>query len=329
MSLLWRDTLTVKTLEGLSLPVGVLSLNPAVDMTYEFSRLVEDQKVHAVATRFDPGGNGVNVTRALQRLATPARNYCVIAGEIGQLLKRLAAGQMDDVDYEQVRGETRINGTFIGHSPRVQYEVSGLGPDIPPLQLDELLARFVKYSAKGMGVLTGSLQQTLPLTLYAELTRRIKQAGGRVMVDAHNEALRSVLGTEPFLIKPNRYELETVLGRSLNALHTVAEAARRLQRRGIEYVCVSLGRDGALLVGPDNSYYAEAPKVAVFSSVGAGDSMVAALLAVFSRGGMPQEALRLGVACATGTVSKPGTELFSVTDVDNYYERVTVRCLDI
>ncbi len=321
--------MTVKTLEGLSLPVGVLSLNPAVDMTYEFSRLIEDQKVHAVATRFDPGGNGVNVTRALQRLATPARNYCVIAGEIGQLLKRLAVGQMDDVHYEEVRGETRINGTFIGHVPRVQYEVSGIGPDIPASQLDELLAHFVEYSAKGIGVLTGSLQQALPLTLYAELTQRIKLLDGRVVVDAHNEALCSVLDRGPFLIKPNRYELETVLGRSLDGLHTVAEAARRLQHQGIQYVCVSLDRDGALLVGPDNSYYAAAPKVAVFSSVGAGDSMVAALVAVFSRDGTPQEALRLGVACATGTVGKSGTELFSVADVGNYYERVSVRCLDI
>ena len=95
----------------------------------------------------------------------------------------------------------------------------------------------------------------------------------------------------------------------------MATEARKLQRRGVEYVCASLGSDGALLVGPDNCHYAAAPKVPVLSSVGAGDSMVAALVAAF--------------ACAVGTVSQPGTELFSTTDVDNYFDGIVVRCLDI
>ncbi len=102
---------------GEALPIGVLSLNPAVDMTYEIPRLLEDQKAHAVATRFDPGGNGINVGRALKRLNTPAQSYCVAGGEIGQLLQRLLRDQLDWVDCEEVAGETRINGTFIdaGH----------------------------------------------------------------------------------------------------------------------------------------------------------------------------------------------------------------------
>ncbi len=321
--------MTVELLSEPSRPVGVLSPNPAVDMTYEFPRLKEDQKVHAVATRFDPGGNGINVARALKRLATPARNYCVVAGEIGQLLKRLADGQMDDVDYEEVAGETRINGTFIGRTPHVQYEVSGIGPEIPPSQFNDLLNRFVAYSANGFGVLTGSLQQALPLTLYAELARRIQSAGGQVVVDSHDDALRNALDAQPFLIKPNRYELESLLGCSFDNIETAASEARKIQRGGVEYVCVSLDGEGALLVGPDNSYHAAAPEVVVLSSVGAGDSMVAALVAAFARNATPEDALRLGVACAAGTVSQPGTALFSAADVDNYFNAIALRCLDI
>jgi len=312
-----------------ALPIAVLSPNPAVDITYEFPQLIVDQKVHAVATRFDPGGNGINVGRALKRLGTAAQNHCVAAGEIGQLLKRLIADQMDDVDYEEVAGETRINGTFIGRSPRVQYEVSGIGPEIPPSQLNEMLGRFVEHSGKGFGVLTGSLQQELPPTLYADLAARIGERGGRVVVDSHDEALRYAIEAKPFLIKPNRYELEILLGCSLDSTEAVAADARKLQRRGVEYVCVSLGDEGALLVGPDNSYHANAPEVLVLSSVGAGDSMVAALVAAFARGATLQEALQLGVACAAGTVSQPGTELFSATDLDNYLDGITVRCLNI
>jgi len=321
--------LTVQILKGKPQPIGVLSLNPAVDMTYEIRRLLEDQKVQAEATRFDPGGNGINVGRALKRLETAAQNYCVIAGEIGGLLKRLLAGQLDGVDCEEVDGETRINGTFIEQSPRVQYEVSGIGPEIPPSQLNELLGRFVEHSAKGFGVLTGSLQPTLPPTLYADLVCRIAEGGGRVVVDSHDEALRCAIDSHPFLIKPNRHELEVLLGRPLDSIDAVATEARALQRRGVEYVCVSLGDDGALLTGPDNTYHAGAPVVEVRSSVGAGDSMVAALVVAFAHGAMAQEALQLGIACAAGTVSQPGTELFSSKDVEHYLDGIAVRCLDI
>jgi len=316
-------------LSGDSLPIGVLSLNPAVDMTYEIPQLLEEQKAHAVSTRFDPGGNGINVGRALKRLATPAQNYCVTGGEIGLLLKRLLQNQLDHIDNEEVDGETRINGTLIELSPRQQYEVNGIGPEIPPSQLNELLERFVDHSARGFGVLTGSLQRTLPPTLYADLARRIREAGGQAVVDSHDEALRHAIDAEPFLIKPNRHELETLLGCILDDLDKVANEARKLQQQGVNYVCVSLDGDGALLTGPDNSYYASTPDVVVRSSVGAGDSMVAAMVAAFAHGLDAPEALRLGIACAAGTVSQPGTELFTSVDVENYFPGISVRHLDI
>ncbi len=102
----------------LPVPIAVLTLNPAVDMTYEIDRLLPDQKVHASATRHDPGGNGINV----------ARGFCVLAGEIGNLLERLLRQQIDTLTFERVDGETRINGTAIEHHSGAQYEISGLGP---------------------------------------------------------------------------------------------------------------------------------------------------------------------------------------------------------
>ena len=316
-------------LSDVALPIGVLTLSPAVDITYEISRLVANEKVHALSNRLDPGGNGLNVGRALKRLDTASHGYCVTAGNVGHLLQRLLAGQLDNVDYEDVAGETRINATAIEHTQQVQYEVCAIGPAIPPSQLDALLQRFVTHSIKGFGVLTGSLPQGISSRLYADVARRIRDGGGRAVVDAHDEALRYAIDARPFLIKPNRCELEALVGQSLTSLEAVATEARRLHRSGIDYVCISMGSDGALLVGPDNSYHATAPAVEVRSYIGAGDTMVAALLAAFARGAEAQEALRLAVACATGTVVQPGTELFSASDVDGYLKGVTVRSLDI
>ena len=86
-----------------------------------------------------------------------------------------------------------------------------------------------------------------------------------------------------------------------------AEEGRRLQQQGVTYVCVSLGGEGAILVGPEKAYHAAAPQVRVRSTVGAGDALVGGLVAAFARGQDQADALRLGVCCGSGTAQKPGT----------------------
>ena len=310
-------------------PISVLSLNPSLDMTYEVSSLLEDQKAHALATRYDPGGNGINVGRALKRLDTLAHNYCVIAGEIGQLLHRLLGHHLDVVQVEEVAGETRINGTVLERESRVQYEVSGIGPPIPDSQLQTLLDLVTERSHFGFGVLTGSLQKGLSSHLYAELVEKIHAGGGRAVVDAHDEVLRHAVEAGPFLIKPNRHELETLLGQELASIEDVATQARKLQRRGVTYVCVSLGAEGALLTGPDNTHLATAPDVPVDSTVGSGDSLVAGMLAAFAHNSTAEKALCQGVACGAGTVQQAGTELFDSAQLPDLLARVGLRQLDI
>ncbi len=309
--------------------VAILTLNPAVDITYTVPSLIADQKAHAVSTRFDPGGNGINVGRGLKRLGIPSDSFCVTAGETGHLFERLLAGHLDTTHYERVEGETRINGTILEQKSGIQYEVSGIGPAIPPRQLDSLLDDFVKHAGRGFGILTGSIHPDLPTGLYADLVLRILEAGGLPVVDTHHESLRRAIIARPFLIKPNRHELETLVGHDLRTPEKVAEQARHIQQQGIDYVCVSLGADGALLTGPENSLYAEALKVKVQSTVGAGDSMVAGLLAAFVHGLSAADTLRLAVACSGGTVEQPGTELFSADTTAELMENITIKEMNI
>ena len=309
--------------------IAVLTLNPAVDMTYEIERLIPDQKVHARATRYDPGGNGINVARALKRLQCAAHTFCVLAGETGNFLERLLRSQIDTLTFERVPGETRINGTAIERHTGAQYEISGVGPAIPHTVLERLLDSFVATADGGLGVLTGTLQPDLPEDLYATLTRRIRDQGGRPVVDAQGTQLRAAVAAKPYLIKPNHYELAQLAGRALDGVEEVAAEARRLQRSGIDLVCVSLGARGAILTDAANSLHATAPPVSVRSTVGAGDSMVAGLACALARGDAPEQALRLAVACGAGTVMRPGTELFDAAVLSGLMERVSIRALDL
>lgn len=310
-------------------PIATLTLNPAVDVSYEVPRLVSDQKSHARSTRYDPGGNGINVGRALKELGIPARNFCIMAGDAGILLEKLLEHQIEHIDCSQVEGETRINATILQIDPPVQYEVTGIGPFVPEETLSKVSERFLEACPGAFGVLSGSVPPGVPMDIYASLVRRVRERGGLAVVDAHGPLLQQSIPNLPYLIKPNRYELSLILGRELPRLEDVAEEARVLQRKGITYVCVSLGAEGAILVGPDGSFLAKAPPVTVKCTVGSGDSMVAGLLAALSQGQDAKEALRLAVACGSGTAAMPGTAIFTHKQVTELLRHTEVSSLEI
>uniref|UniRef100_A0A7C3QYB5 1-phosphofructokinase family hexose kinase n=1 Tax=Leptospirillum ferriphilum TaxID=178606 RepID=A0A7C3QYB5_9BACT len=314
---------------GQSRPLATLTLNPAVDISYDIPRLIPDQKSHASSTRYDPGGNGINVGRALRELHVNARNFCVIGGNSGILFEKLLENQIDHVFCQRVEGETRMNGTIIQSDPPVQYEVTGVGPNVPSSILDDLCLKFIDACRGGVGILAGSIPQGVPEDIYGRLVNRLREEGTLSVVDAHGNLLQNAIHEHPFLIKPNRYELSLLLGRTLSRFEDVAEEARILQRGGISYVCVSLGEEGAILVGPEGSFFAKAPPVIVKCTVGSGDSMLAGLVASLSSGRSQSDALRLAVACGSGTSAQPGTAIFTYDQLNVLLKQTEVMQLDI
>ncbi|MDD3576730.1 MAG: 1-phosphofructokinase family hexose kinase [Halothiobacillus sp.] len=305
-------------------PIVTLTLNPSVDVSFDIDHLIEDQKVHATESRYDPGGNGLNVARALAHLRVPAHACCVVAGEIGDLLERLVTHKIDYPHCLRVEGETRINATLQQQAPRAQFEVSGIGPKLSAFTLQQLIDDVTRLAGDGYAILTGSLCPGVDPGFYAELAQQLRSQGARPIIDAQGEALVHAVKARPFLIKPNRYELEQLVRRPLPELADVSRAACELQAGGIDYVCVSLGSDGALLVDGKYKYYAHAPAVHVHSTVGAGDSMIAGLITALARGEGPAEALRLGLACGSGTAEKPGTGLFDYNQMQTLLRQVEV-----
>ncbi len=310
----------------MAVKVATLTLNPCLDVSYEFPTLVPDQKVRADHTRFDPGGNGINVGRALKRLEVPAANFALLAGEVGALVQRLVWRELDDFRVVNIPGETRINCTILERSPRTQYELDGIGPEVPPDALEAIKRQFVEASSGGFGVVTGSLPAGVPVTVYRDLVQMLHQVDARPVVDTKGEALAKALAARPFLVKPNRYELEMFCGRKLLTVDDVLEEATRVQANST-YVCVSLGAEGALLVGPEGAYHASAPPVEVRSTVGAGDSLVGGLVAGFVRRWSVEDTLRLAVSCGSGTAAHPGTALFAPETLEGLMQQVKVRRL--
>lgn len=309
--------------------IATLSLNPAVDMAYLVRQLVAEDKTQSTDTRIDPGGNAINVARALIRLGHETSACCILAGESGVLLQRLLERERVYPVAIQVPGETRINCTIQQRRPPVEYKVAGVGPELSSDALKGITQRFLERSGNGFGILSGSLPAGSPPDIYAKLCDQLKGQGARAIVDARDSMLRAAIETKPFMIKPNRYELEILDGKSLSTVDNVAEEARKLQRAGVDYICVSLGVEGAVLTDKENSYYAPAPKVRVRCTVGAGDSMLAGLIAALADNASTADALCLGLACGSAAVTQPGTMLFKPDDLEALQADIEVKSLDI
>ena len=309
--------------------VSVLALNPAVDISYEIPQLLEYQKVRASQTWYHPGGNGINITRALTELAVPASCCSVIAGESGDLLLNLLGDTLEDRHtWFRVPGETRLNTAILQQSPPGQYEITSIGPEVPPDVLTEVCDCMLDRAGDGIAVLSGLLPPGVPDNTYQKLVERVNKQGGRAVVDTHSEVLQLAIEAKPWLVRLNRHILEMAMKRRMDTAQDVAEAARTIQQRGLEYVCISLGDEGAVLVDADNSYHCNAPKVHKQSTVGCGDSVIAGLIASALKGETPQQMLRLGVSCGSATASHPGTELFSRDELEAVATAVELTQLD-
>ncbi len=310
--------------------VSVLALNPAVDISYEVPQLLVYQKVHATKTAYYPGGNGINVTRALTELDVPVHCCSAIGGETGDLLLRLLGDTLaDNHCWIRLQGETRLNTNLVQQSPPGQFEITSLGPEIPADVLGEIIDCFLAATGDGIAVLTGLIPPGVPDTTYRELAEQVSAQGGKVVLDTYGTVLEQTLDAEPCLLRLNRYALEMASKRRLDSIQFAAEAARTLQQGRMEYLCVTLSDEGAILIDAGNSYHCSAPKVHKQSTVGSGDALVAGLVAALRSGASTEDMLRLGVMCGSATAAHPGTELFTRDELDADHMELKVTRLDI
>ena len=179
-----------------------------------------------------------------------------------------------------------------------------------------------------MLVLAGSIPNTLPEDIYERILAALSGKGIRIAVDATKDLLLNVLKYHPFLIKPNNHELGALTGRALETPEEIAETAAELMKEyGIGKVVVSMGGDGAVYVTKDKTIYAEGLKVPVGSTVGAGDSVVAALAVSEEEGKTLEETVRLSTAVGAANVMCSGTQAAEYEVVETLLPKVVFRTI--
>ena len=308
-------------------PILTLTVNPALDVSTSTAQVTSEHKLRCSATRIDPGGGGINVARVIRRLGGTALSLYAAGGPTGEAFRQLIAAEGLPTVMVPIHESTRQSFTVDETGTGKQFRFVLQGPEFTEAEwtacLDTLAATM---PAGGYIVASGSLPPGVPDDFYARVARLARASGARCIVDASGPALTAALAEGVFLVKPSLRELEAHAGRTLDTPESQADAAAQLVAAGsAEHVALTLGGDGAVLASASGVIRSEVPKVTVISTVGAGDSFVAAFVLRLAQGRTAEEAFRAGVAAGSATASTPATELCHREDVERLEAELAAR----
>jgi 6-phosphofructokinase 2 len=307
-----------------------LTLSPTIDKSTTVDRIVADQKLDCDIPKFEPGGGGINVSRALKRLGLTSIAVFPSGGLTGKRLQDLLAEEKIDQHAIKTENLTRENFIVVNRTTNEQFRFGMPAPELlgkeetAVLKLVKELAHKVSYI-----VASGSIPQGASIDFLAKVARIAHKEGARLIVDTSGEALKHAVDEGVYLLKPNQSELRKLTGVDVEDNEQVEEAAHKIIDKGkCEIVVVSMGPHGAHLVTKDFSEHINAPSVKRRSTVGAGDSMVAGMVYGLTKDLDLKRVVRMGIACGSAATMNPGTELFKKDDADRLYEWLVRRIKD-
>lgn len=293
-----------------------VTLNPSLDRTLEIEHLGRGDVLRTSAPTLEAGGKGVNVTRALSANGIPSVAVLPVGGSEGAELAALLQAGGIEARLVPVSGRTRSNISLVEPDGTVT-KLNEPGTELSGSEFAALLAAVAGVRSAGdWVVVSGSVPPGFGAAQAMELAAAV--SGANLAVDTSGDALEHLLAASPRLIKPNRAELAELTGMEIGSLSDVVDAAKGVIDRGVELVLVSLGADGAVLVGADDVIVGASHVDRPRSTVGAGDCFLAGFLSRFSVDeGDRDAALLEALAWGAAAVSLPGTAVPSPGDIDH------------
>lgn len=316
-----------------SVRIATVSLNPAIDQTAVVPNFAAGAVNRVQREQSDAGGKGVNVASFLAQAGHGVAVTGLLGRENDALFARLFAEKKIADRFVRLPGATRVNVKIVDEVQDRVTDINfpGLRPDAEALAalaaaIDELAGSVEWF------VLSGSVPAGIPNEVYASLTARLKERGRTVVLDASGPPLTAALAAAPGaiadIVKPNIYELEELLGRRIGDEAEVVAAARGLIESGVRTVAVSMGARGAIFVEAGIAVHAMPPKIAVKSTVGAGDAMVAGLISGKLAGFELEGCARLATAFSLAALSEIGLHLPPPETLGAFEGGVTIRRLE-
>lgn len=302
-----------------------LTLNPSIDTSTRLDKMTPNKKLRCERPRKEPGGGGINVSRAIKILGGKSVAVFSSGGNNGKLLADLLKKEGISVRPVNIKQEIRENIMIKEAAVDDQFRFIMPGPNLEEAEWKEFLNIEKLLDEKpDFIVASGSLPDGVPADFYRQVAEAGKKIGAKVIIDASGEALFKSVESDVFLIKPNINEIKQLIDGDFEVENELEKAASELiKRKNIENLVISLGSGGALLVNKNSTEYFRTPTVKVKSRVGAGDSTVAGIVLKLSEGKSIKEAVKYGIAAGAAAVMTPGTELCRRDDTERLFKMMS------
>lgn len=311
--------------------IYTITLNPAIDKTVTIDNFGVDKVNRVKNIQLDPGGKGINVSKMVKNLNGTSKAITVVGGHSGELLTDMLEDAGIDFEAIQCEGETRTNIKVCDTLKSTFTDINEPGPEVGIQVLNTIDDYLEKVLVKGdILSLSGSLPKGAPIDIYQRWCNMARVKGVKVLLDADGEVLKRGTKGKPFMIKPNQEELEHSFNFKFTKDEHVIYYAKRIIEAGVNYVVVSQGEDGCILVSKDHSAKISPVRVKVKSTVGAGDSMVAAIANCLDNSGTDEitfeqmhRYVAYGAAASSASIEQPGTIMGSLERIETFYQQLT------
>lgn len=305
--------------------ITTVTLNPCNDLTFNISNFVYGGMNRVLSQRFDFAGKGFNVARIVSRLGEKATATGFLYDENGKDMQKSLIDEGVTVDCIWKQGKIRTNIKLFDEKKKVITEVNEQGVFASKDDVDEVFKKIIELADNSdFLVLSGSICPGCEDDIYSNIIRFCSN-NTKIILDAEGKKLSLGIEQKPFMIKPNLFELETALNKTLETNEDIKNACREIIEKGVEIVAVSMGERGLIIADNNKTIFAPPIKdLQVLGTVGAGDSMVAAFAVSLKRGLPLEEVCKQGVAAASGCVSRAGTDLVTKQDIEQLLPKVEI-----
>jgi 1-phosphofructokinase family hexose kinase len=312
--------------------IVTVTLNAAVDRTLLVPNFQIGQRHRASVGFLSAGGKGINVARALKRLGAPVVCTGLAGGRNGILLVEELTQEGVLNDFVRIRGESRTSTAVLDPTSNAYTEINEAGPEIADDELETLREKLA-YLTQGADfvVFAGSLPRGVETTFYAEAIRDATRRHQLAVVDADGEPLRAAVGAEPYLVAPNVREAEELVGHEFVDEEDLASALDEIADLGARNVLITMDTGCYALLREDREQVrlrAQAPELEPISTIGAGDTLLAAFLAAHAAGRSFEDSVRTAVATGAASVLEAGPGRFDPREASRLAPLVTIDRLE-
>lgn len=303
-------------------PIITVTLNPSVDQSCTTNVVTDEKKLSCTHPRYDPGGGGINVSRAIHILGGQTKAFYPAGGITGDLLEQLLDEEKLDHVRINIQGSTRVNFHVIEESTDKQFRFNMPGTQIKREEFQDILKYIKEFrSSPAYLIASGSVPPQMNQNCLREIAKLSDELNTKLIIDSSGEALTRALGSGIFLIKPNLREFSRLIGKKLHdQQQIIREAKKIIENNQVSIIVVSMGQAGTIFVSAKKSGHIQTPYVPINSRIGAGDSMVAGITLKLSLDEPLENAIAYGVAAGTAAVMTPGTDLCRKEDVERLYK---------